>query len=38
VLQRASALVVRGRPTGGRVVPFNGGSARAAAPVGQVGA
>ena len=38
VLQRASALVIRGRPTGGRVVPFNGGSARAAAPVGQAGA
>jgi hypothetical protein len=38
VLQRASALVIRGRPTGGRVVPFNGGPARAAAPVGQAGA
>jgi hypothetical protein len=38
VLQRASALVIRGRPTGGRVVPFSGGSARAAAPMGQVGA
>jgi hypothetical protein len=38
VLQRASAQVIRGRPTGGRVVPFNGGSARAAAPVGQAGA
>jgi hypothetical protein len=38
VLQRASALVIRGRPAGGRVVPFSGGSARAAAPVGQAGA
>jgi hypothetical protein len=38
VLQRASALVIRGRTTGGRVVPFNGGSARAAAPIGQAGA
>jgi hypothetical protein len=37
VLQRASALVIRGRATGGRVVPFNGGTARAAAPVGQAG-
>lgn len=37
VLQRASALVIRGRPTGGRVVPFNGGTARATAPVGQAG-
>jgi hypothetical protein len=37
VLQRASALVIRGRATGGRVVPFNGGPARAAAPVGQAG-
>jgi hypothetical protein len=38
VLQRASALVIRGRPTGGRVVPFNGGSARTAARMGQAGA
>ncbi len=38
VLQRASALVIRGRPAGGRVVPFNGGPARAAAPIGQAGA
>jgi hypothetical protein len=39
VLQRASALVIRGRTTaGGRVVPINGGAPRSAAPVGQVGA
>jgi hypothetical protein len=38
VLQRASALVIRGRAAGGRVVPFNGGPARAVAPVGQAGA
>jgi hypothetical protein len=38
VLQRASALVIRGRPAGGRVVQFNGGAPRAAAPVGQAGA
>ncbi len=37
VLQRASALVIRGRPTGGRVVPFNGGNGRSATPVGQAG-
>jgi hypothetical protein len=37
VLQGASALVIRGRPAGGRGVPFNGGSAWAA-PVGQAGA
>jgi hypothetical protein len=38
VLQRASALVIRGRPTGGRVVPFNGNTSRAVRPVGQAGA
>jgi hypothetical protein len=38
VLQRASALVVRGRTTGGRVVPFSGGPARASARIGQAGA
>jgi hypothetical protein len=38
VLRRASALVIRGRPAGGRVVPFNGNAPRAAAPVGQAGA
>jgi hypothetical protein len=37
VLQRASALVIRGRPTGGRVVPFNGNTSRAVRPVGQAG-
>jgi hypothetical protein len=37
VLQRASALVIRGRTGGGRVVPFSG-PARLAASVGQVGA
>jgi hypothetical protein len=38
VLQRASALVIRGPAKGGRVVPFNGGAARASTPVGQAGA
>jgi hypothetical protein len=39
VLQRASALVIRGRTAaGGRVVPINGGAPRSAAPMGQVGA
>lgn len=38
VLQRASALVIRGRTAGGQVVPFNGGSARTAARMGQAGA
>ncbi|HYH29336.1 MAG TPA: hypothetical protein VD903_03035 [Pseudonocardia sp.] len=39
VLQRASALVIRGRTApGGRVVPFSGGAPRSAAPVGQAGA
>jgi hypothetical protein len=40
VLQRASALVIRGRPaTGGRVVPFTGAPSRTArARVGQAGA
>jgi hypothetical protein len=39
VLQRASALVIRGRTApAGRVVPFNGGASRSAAPVGQAGA
>jgi hypothetical protein len=40
VLQRASALVIRGRPAkGGRVIPINVAANRAvAAPVGQAGA
>jgi hypothetical protein len=38
VLQRASALVIRGRTTGGQVLPFNGSAPRSAAPVGQAGA
>ncbi|TQM16068.1 hypothetical protein [Pseudonocardia kunmingensis] len=38
VLQRASALVIRGRATRGRVLPFNGSPPRSAAPVGQAGA
>jgi hypothetical protein len=38
VLRRASALVIRGRGTGGRVVPINGNPPRAVTPVGQVGA
>ncbi len=38
VLQRASALVIRGRTAPGRVVPINGGAPRSAAPVGQAGA
>jgi hypothetical protein len=38
VLQRASALVIRGRPAGGRVVPLNGNAPRSSAPVGQAGA
>jgi hypothetical protein len=38
VLQRASALVIRGRPAGGRVVPFNGAPPRTTAPIGQAGA
>jgi hypothetical protein len=40
VLQRAAALVIRGRSSaGGRVVPFTYGAARSApAPVGQAGA
>jgi hypothetical protein len=38
VLQRASAPVIRGRPAGGRVVPFSGNTPRSSAPVGQAGA
>ncbi|OZM82919.1 hypothetical protein [Pseudonocardia sp. MH-G8] len=38
VLQRASALVIRGPARRGQVLPFSGGAPRSAAPVGQAGA